>query len=65
MSKPDTTLIINPASIISLAKKGKCVWVEPWNRKSPAAFFLSWQFNLLMDWIGDGRIKMLKENGKA
>ena len=65
MSKPNTKRIDSPAQLISLSNDKKCVWVERWKRKSPAAFFMSWHFRIVMDWIGAGRIEMIVEDEQA
>lgn len=57
--------MVNPLDLIILAQCAKCVWVEPWQKKHPAAFFLSWQFKMVAEWVGDGKIKTIIEDAKA
>lgn len=41
-------------------KKERVVFIPVWNRCSPVAFFLSWQWRLIDSWIQQGRIYTAK-----
>jgi hypothetical protein len=59
-----TELITNPKDIIDLAKEKKSVYVTVWKRTSPAAFLLSWQLRMIIQWVEAKRFYKIKTTKK-
>lgn len=45
-----------PVSCLDELKTLKAVYVVPWRSTRPVAFFLSWQWRMIDDWVKRGHI---------